>query len=99
VIVPTPPVPDELARHLTVITTPPLWVAWPFLPLARRTAGGTELGVLFDARGAADLTGYSATVFAANLFALPATLAALLALPRDVHDTAEELLAAGWRLD
>jgi hypothetical protein len=63
VIVPTPPVPGELARHLTVITTPPLWAAWPFLPLVRRTAGGVELGVLFDARGAADLTGYSATVF------------------------------------
>ena len=98
-IVPTPLVPDELARHLTVITTPPLWVAWPFLPLVRRTAAGIELGVLFDARGAADLTGYSATVFAGNLFALPPTLAAFLALPRVAYDTAEELLAAGWRLD
>ncbi len=98
-IVPTPPMPGDLARDLKVITSPPLWVAWPFLPLVRRTPDGLELGVLFAARGAVGLTGYSACVFACNLFALPATLAALLALPRDVHDTAEELLAAGWRLD
>lgn len=98
-IPPKPRVPGEFVRHLRVITTPPLWVAWPFLPLVRHTDGGTKLGVLFDARGAVGLTGYSATVFRANLFALPGTLAALLALPRDVHDTAEDLLAAGWRLD
>ncbi len=97
--VPTPPVPDEYVWHLRIITSPPLWVAWPFLPLVRRTADGLELGGLFDARGAVGLTGYSACVFACNLFVLPATLAAFLALPREAHDTAEEMLAAGWRLD
>lgn len=96
---PPPPASDEYVRHLRVITTPPVWAAWPFLPLVRHTDNVVELGILFDARGAAGLTGYSATVFRANLFALPATLAALLALPRDAFDTAEELLAAGWRLD
>lgn len=68
-------------------------------PLIRRSGGRTELGVLFDATGETGLTGYPATVFAANLFALPPTLAAFLALPRVAYDTAEELLAAGWRLD
>lgn len=91
-----PPAP---ARDLLFVTTPALWPAWPFLPVVRRTRGPEELGVLFDARGACGRTGYSATVFAANLFALPPTLAAFLALPRESHDTAEELLAAGWRID
>jgi hypothetical protein len=42
--------------------------------------------------------GYSATVFRANVFCLPAH-DALLTLPREVFDTAEEVYAAGWRVD
>jgi hypothetical protein len=91
--------PGEYARHLLLVITPALWPAWPFLPLVRRTPGGSELGVLFDARGAAGLTGYSATVFRTCLFTLPGTVGQLLALPREVYDTAEELLGAGWRAD
>ena len=45
------------------------------------------------------LTGYSATVFKVNLFLVPRHLEALLALPREAFDTAEEVLAAGWRVD
>lgn len=55
--------------------------------------------MLFDARGAAGLTGYSATVFLTNLFALPPTLAALLASPREAFDSGDELVAAGWEVD
>jgi hypothetical protein len=55
--------------------------------------------VLFDARGGCGFTGYSATVFLANRFALPPTVAGLLALPREVYDTADELVSAGWRVD
>ena len=91
-----PPVP---ARDLLLVSTPALWPAWPFLPVVRRTRGAEELGLLFDARTALGLTGYSATVFHANLFALPPTLRALLYGPREVFDTAEELLTAGWRID
>ena len=93
------PVPGGLARHVLFVSTPALWPAWPFLPVVRRTRGPEELGVLFDARGACGLTGYSATVFRCNLFARPATLAQLLALPKEVYDTAEELIRAGWRVD
>jgi hypothetical protein len=82
-----------------MIATPALWPAWPFLPVVRRTSGREELGVVFDARHACGLTGYSATVFFANLFDLPATLTGLLALPREVFDTTEELADAGWRVD
>jgi hypothetical protein len=89
----------DRARHLLFLTTPALWPAWPFLPLVRRAAGAEELGVLFDARGACGLLGYSATVFRANLFCLPATLAEFLALPREVYDAAEEVAAAGWAID
>ena len=89
------------ARDRTVmfLATPALWPCWPFLPVVRRSRGGEELGLVLDARGLWGLTGYSATVFVTNLFALPPTLGALLAGPREVFDSAEELLAARWRVD
>jgi len=99
--VPAPPTapPGEFARHLLFVTTPALWPAWPFLPVVRAARGAAELGLMFDARGVAGLTGYSATVFAANLFALPATLDRFLALPREVFDCGEDVVRAGWRVD
>jgi hypothetical protein len=95
------PAPDteSLARNRLFVTSPQLWPEWPFLALARRCDGTVELGVLFDARAALNLTGYSATVFRANLFQLPATLAALLDGPKEVFDSSEELLQAGWYVD
>ena len=98
---PAPPTapPGEFARHLQFVTTPALWPAWPVLPVVRAARGATELGLMFDARGVAGLTGYSATVFAANLFALPATLDRFLALPREVFDCGEDVVRAGWRVD
>ncbi|MCE9567317.1 MAG: hypothetical protein K8U57_35395 [Planctomycetes bacterium] len=90
-------VPDD--QHLRIITTPSVWVAWPFLPLVRRVPNGMELGVLFDAKGAIGRTGFSATVFDTNLFTMPSTLDQFLALHREVYDSAEELIAAGWRTD
>ncbi len=85
-------------RTLLFLTNPALWPAWPFLPVVRRTRGREELGVVFDAR-AAGLTGYSATVFACNLFMLPPDLSAFLALPHETFDTAEELISDGWLVD
>jgi len=86
-------------RTVLMVMTPAQWPTWPFLPMVRRTGAGTELGVVFDARHACGLTGYSATVFRCNLFDLPATLNDFLALPRAVFDTADELADAGWRVD
>jgi len=88
------------ARDRTVlfVANPVLWMAWPFLPLVRRTNGHEELGVLFDS-SSAGLTGYSATVFAANLFTLPAKLNEFLALPHETFDSAEELVDANWLVD
>jgi hypothetical protein len=83
-------------RQLVVLREPRLW---PFLPVVRRDPGRPAEGVLFDARRLAGVYGYSATVFRTNLFALPPTEAALLALPREVYDTPEEVYAAGWRVD
>ena len=91
--------PGDLARHLLFVTTPALWPAWPFLPVIRRGRGVTDLGLMFDARGACGLTGYSAAVFLTNLFALPPTLDQFLALPKEVFDDAEEVIRAGWRVD
>ena len=89
------------ARDRTVLflSTPALWPAWPFLPVVRRTRGREELGVVFDARGACDLTGYSASVIFCNLFDLPASLGEFLGLPKETFDNAEELVEAGWRVD
>jgi len=89
-----------LAENRTVlfVATPALWPSWPFLPVVRRSKGHEELGVIFDSRSAG-LTGYSATVFAANLFALPASLNEFLALPHETFDTAEELADAQWLVD
>ena len=95
--------PGDLARHLLFVCTPTLWPAWPFLPLVRRPGEGEsedeELGLMFDARTVCDLCGYSATVFLTNLFTIPAEIEQLLELPREVFDTGEELVRAGWRVD
>ncbi len=95
---PTTP-PGDLTRHLLFVTAPALWPAWPFLPVTRLAGGGVELGLMFDARGACGLTGYSATVWRCNLFGLPPTLDQFLTLPKEVFDAAEELIRAGWRVD
>jgi hypothetical protein len=90
----------EKARNLLFLSTPNLWGVWPFLPLVRRRAGqDEEYGVLYDALHADNTPGFSATVFLANLFALPSTEQELLALPREVFDSAEEIFTAGWRVD
>jgi hypothetical protein len=86
-------------RTVLMTATPALWPAWPFLPVVRRSTGSEELGVVFDARHTCGLTGYSATVFFANLFDLPRTLGAFLALPRETFDSAEELADAEWSID
>lgn len=91
--------PDPLVRHRLVVATPVAWPVWPFLPVVRRGRGTEELGVLFDAMGSLRLPGHSATVWLTNLFTLPPSLAELLALPKEVFDTPEELVAAGWRVD
>ena len=81
-------------RNLTFFRHPSLWPAWPFLPLVRRRPG-----LLLDAVGAFGLYGLSATVVLGNLFLLPETLDAFLALPRESFDTPEEVADAGWCVD
>jgi hypothetical protein len=80
---------------------PQLWRWYPFLPVARWTVPGAapQCGILYDARGVSGLYGYSSTVFLANVFALPRTEAALLARPRYVYDSPDELANAGWVVD
>ena len=98
----TPPQATSAARRvraLLFLTRPPLWPAWPYLPVVRRLGGREELGVLFDFRGTSGRTGYSATVFRTNLFLAPADERTLLRLPREVYDTPEELADAGWDID
>jgi hypothetical protein len=86
-------------RHLLMLREPALWPRWPFLPVIRRTEAGPECGLLVDFRRMCGRLGYSATVFRTSLLSRPSTGAVLLALPREVYDTAEEVYDAGWRVD
>src|SRR5437588_12582165 len=87
-------------RNLLFVRDPRRWPAWPFLPLVRRRAGcEEEYGLLYDAKGVSGRLGHSATVFVCNLFLLPGTEEEILALPREVHDTPEEVAEAGWTVD
>lgn len=97
----TPSDSSRARRHAQFLCyAPRLWAYWPFLPVIRRHPNGdTDYGVLFDARGHSNLFGYSATVFRFNVFALPQTVSALLAGPREVFYTVEELLDHGWTVD
>ena len=54
---------------------------------------------MYDALHAGGRAGFSAAVFLCNLFELPPSATEFLAMPRRVYDTAEELLADGWRVD
>ena len=88
------------ARDLFFFGHPEHWPTWPFLPVVRRHAEGTmDYGVLYDALHATGLTGYSATVLRTNFFVMPDTETELLALPREVFDTSDEMAEAGWRVD
>jgi hypothetical protein len=51
---------------------------------------------LFHQKG---LPGFSSTVFRTNLLLIPSQTEALLALPKEVFDTLEELWDADWRVD
>jgi hypothetical protein len=88
-------------RDLLLFRTPRLWSLWPVLPVIRLGAGGADgqCGFLYDARGVWGTYGFSATVFLGNVFLLPPDEAGVLALPRCVYDTAEEICDAGWTAD
>jgi hypothetical protein len=88
-----------MRRDLLYLSTPALWPCWPLLPVVRRCKGGEELGLVCDVMGLCGRTGYSATVFLANLFEIPPGLDEFLALPREAFDTPEEVRAAGWTVD
>jgi len=87
-------------RNLRMLSQPDRWPHWPFLPVIRRLPGkAAELGVVFDAMGTANLPGFSATVFLTNLLMMPRQLDEFLVLPKEVFDTREELIDAGWYVD
>ena len=96
---PMPLVLSPRERSLLFIAHPGLWPMWPVLPLVRRTRGMQELGVMFDFKGTTGRTGFGATVLLSNLFELPPSERDLLALPREVYDSADEVVAAGWEID
>ena len=88
-------------RDLIFLSTPSLWSLHPFLPVIRRGAAGDsqQLGVVYDAVGASGLYGYSATVFLVNFFFIPKTESELLAGPKIIYDTLDELVDDGWVVD
>jgi hypothetical protein len=91
---------QERRRNLLILTTPELWPTWPFLPIMRKRPGcEQEYGVLCDLMHFSGRTGFSATVFLGNVLLMPQTEPEILQLPREVYDHAEEIYAAGWRVD
>lgn len=86
-------------RAAVILARSALWPVWPYLPLVRRSGDREEVGVLFDFRGTTGPTGYSAAVFLVNVFSAPADERSLLALPREVYDSADEVAAAGLDID
>ena len=93
---PRPPNP----RDVLYFSDPRLWPTWPVLPVIRRRPDqAPELGVMIDLWHRDGVPGYSATVFLANAFLLPLSLPGVLALPREVFDSAEEVARAGWTVD
>jgi hypothetical protein len=91
---------EGVARDHFFFRTPSLWKTWPYLPVVRHKADDeTDLGVLYDFAHTSGLTGYKATVFICNIFLLPETEEELLALPKEIFDTFEEMSAAGWAVD
>ncbi len=87
-------------RDLLYFSCPDLWPLRPFLPLMRYPVGGpAEEGLLYDAVHVSGTYGFSTTVFLVNLLLLPRTEAELLAVPRRVYDTPEELARDGWVVD
>jgi hypothetical protein len=91
---------QQRVRNLLFLTNPKRWPVWPFLPLVRHTsAGEDDCGLLCDMENWHGLAGHRCTVFVTNLFLLPETLDEFLDLPKEVFDTFEELLEAGWRVD
>jgi hypothetical protein len=89
------------ARDLHWFAHPELWPYRPFLPVTRQAVGSDarQCGLLYDARGVSGRYGFACTVYLVNVYRLPATEAELLAQPRCVYDTFEQLAADGWSLD
>jgi hypothetical protein len=54
---------------------------------------------MFDFAGTTGRTGFGSAVFLANLFEVPLSERALLTLPREVYDSADEVADAGWAVD
>ncbi len=87
-------------RDLFFFTHPDRWPQWPVLPVVRRHPDGAmDCGVLYDFVNTSGRRGFSATVLLCNVFLLPDTEEGLLALPREVYDSPDELVGAGWTVD
>jgi hypothetical protein len=89
------------ARDLYMFAHPEHWPLYPFLPLRRDSDDGKdfELGLLYDAVGVSGTYGYRCTVFLTNVLDLPPTEAEILALPRFVYDTLDEIASDRWYVD
>jgi hypothetical protein len=89
------------ARDQLMFAHPECWPLHPFLPLRRDSEDGKEfeLGILYDAVGVSGTYGYRCTVFLTNMLDLPPTEPEILALPRLVYDTLDEIASENWCVD
>jgi hypothetical protein len=90
--------------NLFVMGYPKMWTHWPFLALIRENAEGyrgLDYGLLIDIFHATKwaMPGFSSSVFLCNFYGKPTELNEILALPKEVFDTIEEVYSAGWKVD
>ena len=81
------------------VALPQTWPSWPILAMVRETDDDFDVGFMYDLFHHVDIAGYSATVFVHNALDVPTHLGAILALPKEIYDTPEEIVTAGWRPD
>ena len=88
-------------RDLMFVSTPSLWSLHPYLPVIRRSAAGDHQQLRRRLRRPRRNRPVRILINgpARNLFAMPETEAELLALPKIVYDTYDELLDDGWVID
>ena len=94
------PAQKATTRDLLFLGNPRLWPTWPYLAVVRRrTKEKWDYGVVYDAFGRSGRTGISSTELLTNFFEMPDNEEELLAMPKEVFDTVEELAASGWTVD
>lgn len=92
-------IPKQVIKNLTTnaVALPQCWPYYPYLSVIRITSNGVQSGTMVDLFRKHNIPGYSSTIFLCERSECPLSLAHLLSLDREIYDTPEEVIEAGWR--